>query len=206
MNALADASPVIAIGGSTALYQRGMGGFQEMDQVAMMAPACKLAIQATITGRIGEQLGMLYRRAMEGSKGPVYLDLPADIIAKKVDEEKTALPSDPYTASRPLGDPADIARAIELLKSAKEAARRVGERRDLVGRRRGAPGVRRPDGDPVLHYAAGPGRDSRRPRPLLQRGALAWHSGKPTSSSRWGRGRTSFSATSARHVGIPPPS
>ena len=120
MNALADASPVIAIGGSTALYQRGMGGFQEMDQVAMMAPACKLAIQATITGRIGEQLGMLYRRAMEGSKGPVYLDLPADIIAKKVDEEKTAMPSDPYTASRPLGDPADIARAIELLKSAKK--------------------------------------------------------------------------------------
>ena len=53
-------------------------------------------------------------------RGPFYLDLPADIIAKKVDEEKTALPSDPYTASRPLGDPADIARAIELLKSAKK--------------------------------------------------------------------------------------
>ena len=120
MNALADASPVIAIGGSTALYQRGMGGFQEMDQVAMMAPACKLSIQATITSRIGEQLGMLYRRAMEGSKGPVYLDLPADIIANKVDEEKVPLPSEPYTESRPQGDPADVAAAIELLKSAEK--------------------------------------------------------------------------------------
>ena len=120
MNALADASPVIAIGGSTALYQRGMGGFQEMDQVAMMAPACKLSIQATITSRIGEQLAMLYRRSMEGSKGPVYLDLPADIIARKVNEEKVPLPSESYYESRPQGDPDDIKRAIDLLKGAKK--------------------------------------------------------------------------------------
>ena len=156
MNALADASPVIAIGGSTALYQRGMGGFQEMDQVAMMAPACKLAIQATITGRIGEQLGMLYRRAMEGSKGPVYLDLPADIIAKKVDEEKTALPSDPVHREPPPGRPRRHRARHRASEERKEAARRLGERGDLVGRRRGVAGVRRPDGHPVLHHPAGP--------------------------------------------------
>ena len=172
MNALADASPVIAIGGSTALYQRGMGGFQEMDQVAMMAPACKLSIQATITSRIGEQLGMLYRRAMEGSKGPVYLDLPADIIANKVDEEKVPLPSEPYTESRPQGDPRRRRRRHRAAEERREAGRRLRQRRDLVGRLRGAEGLRRRHRHPLLHHAPGPGRHSRRPRPLLQRGPL----------------------------------
>ena len=120
LNALSDATPVIAIGGSTALYQRGMGAFQEMDQVAVMTPATKLAIQATEARRIPELLDQLYRKAMTGSKGPVYLDLPADIIAEEVEEEKVAYPKARYQENRPQGNPKDIKAAIQLLKGASK--------------------------------------------------------------------------------------
>ena len=119
MNAMADASPVVAIGGSTALYQRGTGAFQEMDQVAMFTPATKLAIQATLTERVPEQLGNLFRRAMSGVKGPVYLDMPADIISNKVEDDKIVYPTTSYHEPRSLGNPEDVKRAVELLKGAE---------------------------------------------------------------------------------------
>ncbi len=120
MNALADASPVIAIGGSAALYQRGTGAFQEMDQVALFAPATKLAVQATLTKRIPEHLGILFRRAMAGVKGPVYLDLPADVISDKVEDDNVVYPATSYHEPRSLGNPADVKKAIELLKTAQK--------------------------------------------------------------------------------------
>ena len=119
MNALADASPIVAIGGSAALYQRGMGAFQEMDQVALMEPATKWSFQVTMAQRIPEQLGMAFRRAMAGLKGPVYMDLPADIIEQQVEEE-VGYPKEAYHESRPLGNPEDVRQAVELLRGAKK--------------------------------------------------------------------------------------
>jgi acetolactate synthase-1/2/3 large subunit len=56
---------------------------------------------------------------MDGKKGPIYLDLPGDILSAKVEEERLYWPENYRVDSRPAGDPALIKKAIELLSQAK---------------------------------------------------------------------------------------
>ncbi|MGE0679860.1 MAG: thiamine pyrophosphate-binding protein [Candidatus Binatia bacterium] len=118
-NAWADAAPIIAIGGSAPMRATTLDSFQEMDQVAMMKPVVKAAYRVDIASRIPEYVSLAFREAMDGKKGPVYLDLPGDILAAKVDDEKLYWPTKYRVDARPAGDPALVKRAIELLAKAQ---------------------------------------------------------------------------------------
>lgn len=119
-NAWADATPIIAIGGSAPMRATTLDAFQEMDQVAMMKPVVKAAYRVDIASRIPEYVSLAFREAMDGKKGPVYLDLPGDILAAKVDDEKLYWPTQYRVDARPAGDPALIKKAIELLAKAQK--------------------------------------------------------------------------------------
>lgn len=118
-NAWADASPIVAIGGSAAMRTTTLDSFQEMDQVAMMKPVVKAAYRVDIASRIPEYISLAFREAMDGKKGPVYLDLPGDILSAKVDDEKLYWPTNYRVDARPAGDPTLIKRAIDLLAKAQ---------------------------------------------------------------------------------------
>lgn len=118
-NAWADATPIIAIGGSAAMRTTTLDSFQEMDQVAMMKPVVKAAYRVDIASRIPEYISLAFREAMDGKKGPVYLDLPGDILSAKVDDEKLYWPTNYRVDARPAGDPALVKRAVELLAKAQ---------------------------------------------------------------------------------------
>lgn len=118
-NAWADAAPIIAIGGSAPMRATTLDSFQEMDQVAMMKPVVKAAYRVDIASRIPEYVSLAFREAMDGKKGPVYLDLPGDILAAKVDDEKLYWPTNYRVDARPAGDPALVKQAIELLAKAQ---------------------------------------------------------------------------------------
>ncbi len=118
-NAWADAAPIVAIGGSAPMRATTLDAFQEMDQVAMMKPVVKAAYRVDIASRIPEYVSLAFREAMDGKKGPVYLDLPGDILAAKVDDEKLYWPTNYRVDARPAGDPSLIKRAIDLLAKAQ---------------------------------------------------------------------------------------
>lgn len=118
-NAWADAAPIIAIGGSAPMRATTLDAFQEMDQVAMMKPVVKAAYRVDIAARIPEYISIAFREALDGKKGPVYLDLPGDILSAKVEEEKIYWPTNYRVESRPAGDPALVRRAVELLAQAQ---------------------------------------------------------------------------------------
>lgn len=118
-NAWADAAPIIAIGGSAPMRATTLDSFQEMDQVAMMKPVVKAAYRVDIASRIPEYISLAFREAMDGKKGPVYLDLPGDILSAKVDDEKLYWPTNYRVDARPAGDPALVKQAIELLARAQ---------------------------------------------------------------------------------------
>ncbi|HTJ09428.1 MAG TPA: thiamine pyrophosphate-binding protein [Candidatus Binataceae bacterium] len=118
-NAWADATPIIAIGGSAPMRATTLDAFQEMDQVAIMKPVVKAAYRVDMASRIPEYISVAFREALDGKKGPVYLDLPGDILNHKVDGEKLLFPANYRVESRPAGDPVQVERAIELLAGAE---------------------------------------------------------------------------------------
>src|SRR5229473_4001285 len=87
-NAWADATPVIAIGGSAPMRGCTLDTFQEMDQVPMMKPIVKAAYRVDLGYRIPEYISIAFRESMDGKKGPVYLDLPGDILGGKIEDDK----------------------------------------------------------------------------------------------------------------------
>ena len=91
-NALIDCAPVVAFGGASPLAAFGTGAFQEIDQLAVMRPVTKYADRVLETARIPEYVDMAFRQAVSGKPGPVFLDLPGDLLYRQVDEEKVYWP------------------------------------------------------------------------------------------------------------------
>ncbi|MCA1644125.1 MAG: thiamine pyrophosphate-binding protein [Chloroflexi bacterium] len=120
-NAWADCAPLLAIGGSAPVSQRHKGAFQEMDQVAAFKPITKWAAQCVDPRRVPELVNLAARQALSGRPGPVYLDMPGDVLYKQVDEDEVVYPDvDPATfRARPTGDPALIDDALRLLAQAE---------------------------------------------------------------------------------------
>jgi acetolactate synthase-1/2/3 large subunit len=118
-NAWADASPIIAIGGASPQRALTMEAFQEMDQLAMMRPVVKAAHRVENAVQLPLLMSVAFRQALDGKRGPVYLDLPSDILSQKVEEGSIRWPRSYRVESRPAGDPALVRRAVELLAGAR---------------------------------------------------------------------------------------
>ncbi|MBV9579800.1 MAG: thiamine pyrophosphate-binding protein [Chloroflexi bacterium] len=120
-NAWADCAPLLAIGGSAPISQRGKGAFQEMDQVSAFKPITKWAEQVTDPRRVPEFVATAARNALSGRPGPVYLDMPGDVLYRQIEEDDIVYPEigvDSYRV-RPRGDPALIDEACRLLAQAE---------------------------------------------------------------------------------------
>jgi len=118
-NAFLDAVPVVALGGASAVSQTGMGAFQEMDQVGMFKPITKYAERVIDVRRIPEIINKAFRVATSGQPGPVYVDLPGDVLYNRVDEAEVMFPGKAHSVPRVAGDPALIRQAVAILKQAQ---------------------------------------------------------------------------------------
>jgi acetolactate synthase-1/2/3 large subunit len=118
-NAFTDCAPLVAIGGSSPRVFLGMEAFQEIDQVAIMKPITKRAERIYDARRIPDMVATAFREATAGRPGPVYLDLPGDILGEKIEEESVVYPAAWRPAPRTLGDPAAVREAIALLTRAE---------------------------------------------------------------------------------------
>jgi thiamine pyrophosphate-dependent acetolactate synthase large subunit-like protein len=117
-NAWADCAPLLAVGGSSPVSQWGRGAFQEMDQVAAFEPITKWSERCVDPKRVPEYVATAIRTAFSGRPGPVYLDLPGDILYREVEEAEVHYPG-PSPRPRPMADPALIFEAIQLLQRAE---------------------------------------------------------------------------------------
>jgi len=120
-NALVDCAPVVALGGSSPTNLALTGTFQEIDQVAIMRPVTKWAERVHHTERIPEYVDLAFRQATLGKPGPVYLDLPGDVLYAEVDEEAVHWPRP--EAQRVDMKPAASAQALAAVISRLAAAR-----------------------------------------------------------------------------------
>ena len=119
--------PLVILGGSGPQRGRYTGTFQETENIPMFKSVTKMAVQVDSTARIPDYMAMAFRKARTGRPGPVYVDLPSDVLQNAVDEERVQWPSDYYTQSRPQGDPEQVKRAAELLLNAERPMMIVGK-------------------------------------------------------------------------------
>jgi thiamine pyrophosphate-dependent acetolactate synthase large subunit-like protein len=78
--------PLLILGGSGPQKGRGTGTFQETENVPMFKGLTKMAVQVDSTARLPEYMAMAFRKARTGRPGPVYLDLPSDVLQGTVEE------------------------------------------------------------------------------------------------------------------------
>ena len=121
-NAFVDGVPLVAFGGSSPVAQFKMQAFQEVDQVAVMRPITKWAERVYEVHRIAEYVDMAFKHATSGKPGPVYLDLPGDILFHKVPESTTLQPRlvRDREISKANAPEAAVAKVAALLAKAKK--------------------------------------------------------------------------------------
>jgi 2-hydroxyacyl-CoA lyase 1 len=119
--------PMILIGGASPTYQNGMESFQEERQVLIATPFCKFAHGVEHVHRIPFYVEKAVRTSIYGRPGPVYLDMPDDIICGECDEEEiyqaARCPEPPRTAA----PDDDVEAALDLLETAKNPLVIVGK-------------------------------------------------------------------------------
>ena len=118
-HALVDCAPMVAFGGASPVGQYQRGAFQEIDQVAIMKPVTKHAERVYDPARIPEYVARAFRIACSGKPGPVYLDLPGDVLYADVDETKVRWPSKRAETQKPAADDATVAKAVGMLGKAE---------------------------------------------------------------------------------------
>ncbi|MBF9030997.1 hypothetical protein HKCCE3408_11380 [Rhodobacterales bacterium HKCCE3408] len=120
-HAYADCTPLVALGGSSPVAESHHGTFQEIDQLAMVASCTKWSDSVHHARRIPEFIARAFATAMSGKPGPVYLDLPADVLFEEVEEDDIAWPEawNDRPRPRPAAAPSEIAAVVDLLTKAE---------------------------------------------------------------------------------------
>ena len=119
-NSFVAQTPLVLLGGARPLAQAEWGALQELDQLSLMKPVTKWAATCPSTARIPEYVAVAFRHALAPPRGPVYLELPADVLFGDADVERAPAPS--RSSPRAFGDPRELTKAAELLNAAERPA------------------------------------------------------------------------------------
>ncbi|XP_071442634.1 2-hydroxyacyl-CoA lyase 2-like [Hetaerina americana] len=73
-------SPVLLLGGAAAMIQKGRGALQDIDQLSLLKTTCKFCITVKAVKDIVPVLKKAINRALSGVPGPVFVELPLDVL------------------------------------------------------------------------------------------------------------------------------
>jgi acetolactate synthase-1/2/3 large subunit len=118
-NSFSAQTPLVVIGGARPLVQAGQGALQELDQRAILEPITKWSAVCTQPDRIPDHVATAFRHALAQPRGPVYLELPMDVLFA---ESSAAPPGPSRSEARAFGDPREVMKAADLLTKAQRPA------------------------------------------------------------------------------------
>src|SRR5437870_3879525 len=119
-------SPVVVLVGGLDSAHYGKDAFQEFDLISMFRPVTKLAIQITHPERIPELLRHALRVAMTGRRGPVFVEIPRDVLGSNVPTPALTTSGRYRAAHAQPPHPEAIAEAARLLQHAHRPLLLVG--------------------------------------------------------------------------------
>ena len=119
-NAYLDNAPMVVLCGRHPLRDDLTGALQEMNQIDMVKPVTKWCATCYDTKRIPEYLSIAFRQATMGRPGPVFLELPPDILFVAVDEKDVKIPSRKTHKSSTHPDESELKEAAKIINSARK--------------------------------------------------------------------------------------
>jgi acetolactate synthase-1/2/3 large subunit len=118
-NAWAASVPLLVLGGAAPTFNQGRGSLQEMPQTQLFAGITKWSDRVPSPELIPSFLARAFRVARAGRPGPVFLEIPWDVLSNGADGDLAEAQVKYRTQARTPGDPEQLARALDLLASAE---------------------------------------------------------------------------------------
>lgn len=131
VTAYAEGVPLIAISGQrrrNIIYPDRGGSFQNVDLLGLYKPVTKWSAGVREWNRIPELVRRAFREALNGRPGPVYLEIPEDIMRADSDAEQVQifLPAQYRAGKASVGNPAALEQAAEMLVNAQRPLLHAG--------------------------------------------------------------------------------
>ena len=118
-NAWAASVPLLVLGGAAPTFNQGRGSLQEMPQTQLFAGITKWSDRVPSPELVPSFLARAFRVARGGRPGPVFLEIPWDVLSNGADEELADAATRYRTDARSPGDPAQVEAALALLARAQ---------------------------------------------------------------------------------------
>ena len=109
-------TPLVLIAGCVGLDNKEKLDLQDMPQEAVIKPMVKKTLVCQKPERINEYIDLAFRTAQSGRPGPVYLEFPIDVLNTPVQKDAVK-----YTNTEVVSNPADPAKASEMIKMMQKA-------------------------------------------------------------------------------------
>ena len=119
-NAYLDNAPLVVLSGRHPLRDDLTGALQELDQISIVKPITKWAQTCHDISRIPEYLSIAFREAVSGRPGPVFLELPPDILNISIDDSEILMPEPVYRKIITSPVVSDLEKAAEYINKAKQ--------------------------------------------------------------------------------------
>ncbi len=131
ITAYAEGSPLIVFSGQrrrNIIYPDRGGSFQNVPLLDLYRPVTRWSAGVRDWRRLPELIRRAFREALSGRPGPVYLEIPEDVMRGLGDADSVDLwPPEQYRPGRPgAGDPQAIAQAAEMLAAAERPLLHAG--------------------------------------------------------------------------------
>lgn len=110
-------TPMVVISPSAGSISIGWDGFQECDTWNLFKPITKASLRVPHPKRAGDIMRTAFRTAY-AQRGPVLVDIPRDYFYGELEEE-ILKPHQYRVAPGGIGNPAQFAHAVEVIKNAK---------------------------------------------------------------------------------------
>ena len=118
-NADRNCSPVLCMAGKAKVIEADRNELQDFNQIDLYKSMTKHARSVQETHRIPEYIGRGIAEATTGRPGPVYMEIPRDIMEGYVDESLVEYQKTYRLTNKPAGNPADIEKAAKILDEAQ---------------------------------------------------------------------------------------
>jgi acetolactate synthase-1/2/3 large subunit len=122
LTALEAGSPMLVIAGEAPVARWDQSRAQAVAHLPLVSAASKWARTVLEPARIPEYVGTAYREALAGRPGPVFLDIPGDVMYGQA--QPAPQPGSYRTAARAWPDPPLVRRAAKLLLAVERRASR----------------------------------------------------------------------------------